>query len=69
MYNNPDLNVYQTKLFIISNPQFKVLNEILNYNPYAVEELKDNIHSPMDIAIGYAIHNQQLDKFKNISKR
>ena len=66
---NPDLNVYQVKMFIISNTEFKALNRIMNYNPYFVEELKDKTNSPLDIAIAYARWNQLNDKFKNMPKR
>lgn len=69
MCQNPDVEVHQIKLFIISNPKFKVLNQVLNNNIYMVEELKDNIHSPMDIAIAYARHCEMQDKYKNIPKR
>jgi len=63
---NPDLNVYQTKMFIVCNQQFKMLNEVLKYNPYMVEELKEGLNSPLDIAICYARHCQAQDRFQNL---
>lgn len=69
MYRNPDVNVHQIKLFIVCNEQFKILNQVLHYNPYMVEELKDETHSPMDIAIAYARYCELQDRYQNTPKR
>ena len=69
MCNNFNVNVYQIKLFIISNAQFKVLNQVLNYNPYAIELLRDKVHSPLDMAIEYARHCEFRDRYRNMPKR
>ena len=69
MNNNFNVNVYQIKLFIISNAQFKVLNQVLNCNPYMVEELRDKVHSPLDIAIAYARHCECQDRYRNMPIR
>ena len=62
---NPVLNSPQTKLLIMGNAKFKVLNDVMNYNPYFVEELKLGISTPMDIAIDYAKYCRKYDKFKH----
>ena len=67
--NNPELLPHQISLLIIGNSKFKVLNQILNSNWYLVNELKENIHSPMDIAISYARHCIQDEKYRNMPKR
>lgn len=67
--NNPELLPHQINLLIIGNSKFKVLNQMLNSNMYLVNELKENIHSPMDIAIAYARHCMQEEKFRNMPKR
>ena len=69
MCNNPELKPYEINLFIISNPKFKVLNQLINFNPYFVTELKQGIHSPMDIAISYATYCQTQSNHKNMPKR
>ena len=38
-----DLNVYQVKLFIVGNPKFVVLQDVMNFNRYFVEELKQGM--------------------------
>ena len=69
IYNHPELKVHEINLFIISNPKFKVLNQMLNYNSYLVHELKEKIHSPIDIAISYARWEQLNDRYKHMPKR
>lgn len=64
IYKNPNISVYQIKLFIIPNEQFKVLNQVMKCNPYMVEELKDKIHTPIDIAIAYAKYCEAQDKYQ-----
>lgn len=64
----PDVNVHQIKMFIVCNEQFKVLNQVLNYNPYMVEELRDKTRSPMDIAIAYARFCELQDRYRNMAK-
>lgn len=66
---HPELKSHEITLFIISNPKFKVLNQIINYNQYLVAELKEKVYSPMDIAIAYARHCEALDKLRNTSRR
>ena len=66
---NPDINAYQTKMFIISNQEFKILKNVLRYNEYMVEELMDGLNSPLDIAISYAKHCEAQDKFGKGLKR
>ena len=65
----PELLSNEISLLIIGNPKFKVLNQILNQDMYLVNELKEKVRNPMDIAIGYAIHCQQCEKSKNMPKR
>ena len=69
MMHNPDFNVYQAKIFILCNPQFKILNQVLNYNPYVLEELNNQLNSPLDIAINYARHCEFQERLKNMPKR
>ncbi len=69
LYKNSDANVYQIKMFIICNQQFKVLNQVLKHSPYMVEELKEKTHSPMDIAIAYARYCELQDRYQNTTKR
>lgn len=69
IHRNPDLNVYQTKMFIVCNEQFKVLNDVLKYDPYIVEQLKEGLNSPLDLAICYARHCEAQDRFEKGVKR
>lgn len=69
IYNHPELKVHEINLFIISNPKFKVLNQMLKYNGYLVYELKEKTHSPIDIAISYARWEQLNDRYKHMPKR
>ena len=66
---HPELKSHEVTLFIISNYKYKVLNQMLNYDRNLVNELKNKIYSPMDIAIGYARYCKQCEKFKNMPKR
>ena len=66
---NPDANVYQIKMFILCNEQFKILNQVMKYNPYMVEQLHDKSHSPMDIAVEYARYCVAQDRYKQLPKR
>lgn len=67
--NNPELLPHQINLLIIGNPKLKILNQMLNNNIYLVNELKENIHSPMDIAIDYARHCIQDEKYRKMPRR
>jgi len=69
LISNTGLNIYQVKLFISGNPKFVVLQDVMNFNRYFVEELSQGISTPMDIAIDYAKHCKQLDKIKHTHKR
>ncbi|MBQ8522333.1 MAG: hypothetical protein IJ458_01560 [Clostridia bacterium] len=69
IYQHPELKPHEISLFIICNPKFKVLNQMLNHNSYLVNELKEKTHSPMDIAISYARWEQLNARYKHLPKR
>ena len=66
---HPEMLSNQICLFIIGNSKFKLLNDVLNYNTYMVNELKGKACTPIDIAVGYAQYCRQYDLMKNMPRR
>ena len=69
IHNNPDMLPHEFKLLIISNAEYKVLNQIMNYNTKVVEELKTDTKTPKQLTAEHAMHCAQCKKMANMPKR
>ena len=69
MDKHKELHTNEIALYIISNKKYITLIYLLNFNPYLINELKEGVRSPMDIAIAYAEHLKTKEKLKGLPRR